>query len=229
MRFTDEHRARVAAAIAAAEARTSGEIFCVVSRRVSSYADVSLGWAAAAALILPTILIPLGFDPARLVPGWGSNWEAAHLAGRNLAVGQALGAYAAVQTVVFVAVFLLTRIPVLRRSTTPAGVRRARVRRAALQQFLAHGVHVTAERTGVLIFAALDEHQVELIADESIHAKVDQAIWADAVASLTREMKADRPVAGFEQAIDQCGQVLAEHFPPRAHNPNELPDHLVLL
>lgn len=228
MRFTDEDRARVTAAISAAEARTSGEIFCVVSRRVSSYADVSLGWAAAAALLLPTFLIPLGFGPAWM-PGFGNSWEAAHLAGRDLSIGQALGAYAAVQALVFVAVFLLTRIPVLRRWTTPRGVRRARVRRAAMQQFLAHGVHVTAERTGVLIFAALDEHQVELIADESIHARVDQAVWANAVAALTREMKADRPVAGFEQAIDQCGRVLAEHFPTRAGNPNELPDHLVLL
>ena len=228
MRFTDEDRARVTAAISAAEARTSGEIFCVVARRVSSYADVSLAWAAAAALILPALVIPLGFDMAWL-PGVGQGWEAAHLAGRDLSIGQALGAYAAAQALVFVAVFLLTRIPVVRRGVTPRGVRRARVRRAAMQQFLAHGVHVTAERTAVLIFAALDEHQVELIADEGIHAKVDQAVWADAVAALTREMKAGRPVAGFEQAIDQCGRVLAEHFPPRARNPNELPDHLVLL
>ncbi|PSJ20058.1 hypothetical protein CVH10_19605, partial [Halomonas sp. ND22Bw] len=73
------------------------------------------------------------------------------------------------------------------------------------QQFLAHGVHVTRERTGVLIFAALDEHQVELIADESIHAKVEESAWAQAVAALTRELLADRPVEGFSAAIALCG------------------------
>ena len=66
--------------------------------------------------------------------------------------------------------------------------------------------------------------------DPTLHVGLIEAtVWADAVAALTREMKAGRPVAGFEQAIDQCGRVLAEHFPPRARNPNELPDHLVLL
>ena len=39
---------RIAMAIAEAETRTSGEIFCVMAREVSSYPDVSLGWAAAA-------------------------------------------------------------------------------------------------------------------------------------------------------------------------------------
>ncbi len=225
MRITQDEQARIGRAIAEAETATSGEIFCVVSRRVSSYDDVALAWAAAAALILPALLIPFGFDG--VWPFGGDGWEAAHDSG--LTVGRALGGYVVVQAAVFAVVLLLSRIPVVRRWMTPGGLRRARVRRAALQQFLAHGVHVTRERTGVLIFAALDDHQVELIADEGIHARVDQTVWGDAVAALTGELKAGRPVAGFEAAIGLCGQVLARHFPPRADNPNELPDHLVLL
>ena len=226
MRFTPEDQAQVARAIASAEAGTSGEIFCVVSRRVSAYADVSLAWAAAAALLVPTALIPLGFDLSW--PG-GGGWQAAHASAQAAGVGEALAFYALIQAAIFVGVFLLTRIPPILRWVTPRGLRRGRVRKAALQQFLAHGVHVTRERTGVLIFAALNEHQVELIADELIHQKVDEGVWADAVASLTRELKAGRPVAGFESAIAQCGRVLAAHFPPRTDNPNELPDHLILL
>ena len=85
------------------------------------------------------------------------------------------------------------------------------------------------------IVAVIGEHEPDIVCLQELDVGrartglVDQVVWADAVASLTREMKADRPVAGFEQAIDQCGRVLAEHFPPRAGNPNELPDHLVLL
>jgi putative membrane protein len=225
MQITDSDRARIAEAIAGAEARTSGEIFCVVARRVSSYLAVSLALAAGAALIAPIVFVPFVLDLR-----WpGGGWEAAHQAAEATGAGQALAIYALSQAAVFVGVFLLTRIPVLRRLATPAGVRRGRVREAALQQFLAHGVHVTRERTGVLIFAALDEHQVELIADESIHAKVEENAWAQAVAALTRELRADRPVEGFSAAIALCGQVLAQHFPPRADNPNELPDHLILL
>jgi len=225
MQITDSDRARIAETISAAERQTSGEIFCVISRRVSAYVDVSLAWAAAMALLAPIVFIPFVLDFR-----WpGDGWEAAHEAAQAATTGQALALYALSQAVVFVGVFLLTRIPVVRRLATPAAIRRGRVREAALQQFLAHGVHVTEKRTGVLIFAALDEQQVELIADEGIYAKVDEDAWAQAVAVLTRELRADRPVEGFAAAIDLCGQVLARHFPPRPDNPNELPDHLILL
>jgi putative membrane protein len=225
MQITDNDRARIAEAISTAEQQTSGEIFCVVSRRVSTYVDVSLAWAAAAALLAPIVFIPFVLDLH-----WSNDgWEAAHLAAQSASTAQALALYALSQAAVFVGVFLLTRIPAVRRLVTPAAVRRARVREAALQQFMAQGVHVTQERTGVLIFAALDEHQVELIADESIYTKVEEDAWAQAVAVLTRELHADRPVEGFAAAIALCGQVLARHFPPRPDNPNELPDHLILL
>jgi putative membrane protein len=98
-----------------------------------------------------------------------------------------------------------------------------------MEQFLAHGLHVTEERTGVLILAALADHQVEIIADESIHSRVDQAVWADAVEALVKGMKRGDTATGFEVAISLCGGVLAEHFPPRAMNPNEIKDRLVLI
>lgn len=228
IKLTPEVQARVADAIAAAEATTSGEIFCVLARQVSSYRDISLGWAAAAALLLPLGLIPFGFDPA-WIPGLGDGWQAAHLASTDVIVGQSLAAYALIQSAVFLTAFLLTSIPGVRRLITPRSVRRARVRRAAMEQFLAHGLHVTQARTGVLIFAALSDHQVEVVADEGIHSKVDHAVWAEAVAALAKGMRQGDPAAGFEVAIGLCGAVLAEHFPPRAANPNELEDRLVLI
>lgn len=226
MRLTPDDHARIAQAIAAAEARTSGEIFCVLARQVSSYRDVSLGWAAAAALLLPLGLIPLGFDPTWF-PGLGDNWEPAHLAARELTIGKAISAYVVVQAAVFIMVFLLTCIPVVRRWVTPRSVRRSRVRRAALQQFLAHGLHTTKHRTGVLIFAGMADHQVEVVADEGIHGCVDRDIWAQAVDVLTERMRASEPAEGFEAAIGIVGEVLAQHFPPRVRNPDELPNRLV--
>ena len=110
MRITLDDQSRIAQAIAAAEAATSGEIFCVVSRRVSSYGDVALAWSAAAALILPALLIPFGFEG---VWPFGGGWEAAHESG--LTVGRALGGYVAVQAAVFAGVLLLSLIPTVRR------------------------------------------------------------------------------------------------------------------
>jgi putative membrane protein len=228
MRFTSDDHARVSAAIVAAEATTSGEIFCVCARRVSSYRDVSLGWAAAAALLAPLALVPFGFDPAWF-PGIADSWEAAHMAARDITVGRALAAYAVLQAAVLVSVFLVTCIPAVRRRVTPRSVRRARVRRAALQQFLAHGLHTTQDRTGVLIFAALADHQVEIVADEGIYSRVDRDVWAQAVDALTLELRAGRAAEGFEAAIALAGGVLAEHFPPRPRNPDELPNRLIEL
>lgn len=219
---------RVAVAIAAAEARTSGEIFCVLARKAATYHDVSLAWAASAALILPLGLLPLGFDPAWL-PGLGDGWQAAHLAAQHVTVGVAISAYAIIQALIFLTVFLLTSIPVVQRWATPRSLRRTRVRRAALQQFLGHGLHVTEARTGVLIFAALAEHQVEVVADEGIHSKVDETVWVNAVAALTKGLRTDDPVSGFEAAVALCGGVLAAHFPPMPVNRNEVPDKLVLI
>jgi len=228
MKLTPGAEARIGQAIAAAETRTSGEIFCVMSRQVSSYRNVSLAWAAAAALLLPLALIPLGFDPG-WIPGFTNGWEAAHLAAQELSIGHALTAYALIQAAVFVVVLMLTSLPGVRPLVTPRSVRRARVRKAAMEQFLAHGLHVTENRTGVLIFAAIADHQVEIVADEGIHGKVDQAIWGDAVEALAQGLKRNDPAGGFEAAIAICGDVLAEHFPPSPRDRNELADRLVII
>jgi len=228
IKLTPDVHVRVADAIRAAEAGTSGEIFCVMARRVSSYRDISLGWAAAAALILPLGLIPFGLDPG-WVPGLGSGWQAAHLASGDVIVGQAVGAYALIQAAVFLIVLLLTSIPAVSRFVTPRAVRQARVREAALQQFLAHGLHVTEARTGVLIFAALGDHQVEVVADEGIHGKVDQSVWGDAAAVLAKGLRQGDPAGGFVAAIGLCGAVLAEHFPPTPRNPDEVENKLVVI
>ena len=77
--------------------------------------------------------------------------------------------------------------------------------------------------------AALADHQVEVVADEGIHARVDQEVWADAAEALVQGLKRGDPAAGFEAAVSLCGAVLADHFPPRPANPNEVVDRLVII
>lgn len=226
MRLTDHDHQLIADAIRTAEQTTSGEIFCVLARRVSAYGDVSLAWAAAAALILPLLLIPAGFEAA-WIPGLAENWTTAHLAAEPTNTARALAAYAIVQAAVFAVVFVISRFPPVLRLLTPPPLRRERVRQAALRQFLAHGLHTTQDRTGVLIFAAASERKVEIVADEGIHAKVDTEVWGQAIDSLAAALKRNRPADGFTAAISLCGSVLAQHFPPRAVNANEKPDRLV--
>jgi putative membrane protein len=228
MRINEQDQARIAAAIAEAERGTSGEIICVLARRAAGWQDVALAWAAAAALLLPLGLIPLGFD-ATWFPGIGENCEAAHTAARDVIIGRTLAAYGIAQAAVFIAVLLLLQLPPLRRLMVPGGLRRARVHRAAMEQFLAHGIHVTENRTGVMIYAALEEHVVEVVADRGIYSKVDPAVWSDLVEHLVRALKRGRPGDGFVEAVGRCSAILSEHFPPGARNPDELPNHLIQL
>lgn len=222
---SDRH-AQVAEAIREAERRTSGEIFCVLASQVSAYRDVGALWAAVIALLCPLVLPLLGLDPAALFH-FGRVWSAAHLAAAELAAAGVVVSVVLLQLLVFGAVMLLWEWPVVRRALTPHSIRQRRVRHAAMQQFLAHGLHVTEDRTGVLIFAARADHQVEIVADAGIHAKTPPEVWGEAAAALADGLRRGDPAAGYIAAVALCGEVLAQHFPPRDGNPNELPDKLL--
>ena len=224
--MTPDDHARVSAAIAAAELKTSGEIFCVIARQSDDYREAPLGWAVAIALILPLALIPFGFLPVDL-PFIGGGWSAGHSASTDQAVGAALLAYALVQVALCALVWFIAALPGVRLFLTPATLKAKAVRRAAMEQVLAKGLHLTAGRTGVLIYAARAERRVEVIADEGIYAKVEPKVWDQAVRALTVAMGKNRAADGFVEAIALSGAVLAEHFPPVGDNPNELPDVLV--
>src|SRR5690242_2829182 len=58
--LNEQDRARMSAAITEVEAKTSGEVFCVLAKDVSRYREVPLLWAAVAAFIVPPLLVVLG-------------------------------------------------------------------------------------------------------------------------------------------------------------------------
>jgi putative membrane protein len=98
-----------------------------------------------------------------------------------------------------------------------------------MRQFFAQGLDKTEHRTGVLIFASSAERYAEIVADAVINEKVGPKIWDDAINALVTAIKAGRPADGFVAAIEQCGVVLAAHFPPGALQHDELPDKLLEL
>lgn len=200
--FSDTDHQRVADAIRAVESETSGEIVCVVARHCEPYAIIAVMWAALAGLLAGAVAAPF--------------WPAWPIAGLPLLqVGTAL------------AVLLLLQIRPLRMLTVPAAVKRRRARRLAHTAFVDLGVHRTEERTGILIFAAMAEHYVEIIADEGIHAKVPEGTWDSVVADFSGHMKRGEVIEAFVDAIAACGRPLTEHFPRPDGNPNERPDHLI--
>ena len=222
--FTDADRAAIADAISVAEANTTGEIVAIVSAARDRYAATGLTLAALLAFALPLAATLVGIGPDRIAARYG--WSSGD-PGED--VRRAVEAYAAVQIVIFVALAaLFVRTPLGSR-LTPQSIRREHVHAAALTQFKARGIGATRAHTGVLIYVSLPDRIAEVVADTGIYAKVAPAHWATTVTALTDGIKAGTPGAGFVRSIELAGAVLAEHFPPDADNPDELPNRLIEL
>jgi putative membrane protein len=204
-----EDHDRIHAAIAEVEAKTSGEIFCVVAGQSATYRETPFAWGAGVALALPPILLLLGLRPQALAAPLEGGW----LSGQGgHAMTIALFAYAALQGVLFAVVFALVFIPALRVRLTPGFSKREHVHSRALEQF-AHRRHASRAPTGVLIYASIAERRVEIIADEEIHEKVGEAFWDAAVNAVLERIKAGAAADGLILAVRRCGEALAEHFP----------------
>jgi putative membrane protein len=146
------------------------------------------------------------------------------------AARQALEGAILLQAALFAVTGLLVALRPVRLALTPRGVKRHAVRRRAREIFLSKNLHLTRERTGVLIFVSVAERMAELVADDGIAGHVEPHVWDKAMAALAEGLKRGEPAAGFAAAVGLCGEVLAERFPPHGgDNPNELPDAVVLL
>ncbi|HEX3209013.1 MAG TPA: TPM domain-containing protein [Geminicoccaceae bacterium] len=200
--LTDQDRQQITAAIVAAERRTSGELVTVIAEAADDYRYIPLLWPALAALMLPAVV---------------------------LAVWPQTGAFRLylVQAATFFALSLVAHLPQVHLALVPASVKRRRASRLAREQFFERGLHLTRGRTGVLIFVAVAERHVEIIADAGIHALVPPGTWDQAVAEFVERVRRGRIAEGFITAIGQVGDRLAEHFPRPADDTDELPNRLI--
>jgi putative membrane protein len=223
MRFTDEDRARVSAAIAAAEASSNGEIVAVATPLSDSYHDVALHWAL---VPLFAVLAWAAIRPSALV--WWYNflfggWNPEPTLGQLFTL---LMFFAALKFTV--ALLILKWMP-LRLALTPAATKHRRVRRRAVTVFRAAAERRTAGRTGILIYLSMGERRAEIVADEAILKVTDDSTWGDAMAALVEQVREGRPGDGICAAIERVGAVLTEHFPRSADDANEIPDKLIEL
>lgn len=221
--FTDQDRARIAAAVADAERGTDAEIVTIVAPRSDAYHDVGLHYA-----VLAMLLVPVGLG---LVPQSWIDWAVAHILGWGATLTR--GEVMLYLFVKLAAAFLIVRYALawmpLRMALTPHATKTRRVRRRATELFRAACLGRTKRQTAILLYLSIAERRAEIVADEGIHAKVDPSQWGDAMAALITEVKAGRPGEGMAQAVERIGRLLAEHVPALQDNPNEIPDGVIEL
>lgn len=102
-------------------------------------------------------------------------------------------------------------------------------RERAIEVFSQLRVWDTEENNGVLIYLLVADHDIEIVADRGINAKVAHGEWE----RICRGMESTLARAALEEAIvdgvKEVSLLLARHYPPRPGGRNELPDKPVVL
>ncbi|MES2175533.1 MAG: hypothetical protein V4523_16550 [Pseudomonadota bacterium] len=223
LHLTQSDHDLVSAAVASAEAHTSGEIVTIVARRSDSYNDVGLSWAAAAIFIALAVMATFPAHLRAFLSALLLDWE------HELADWKLLTGLLGLLILKFLVVRYLLAIMPLRMVMTPRATKARRVRRRAILLFRTAAEARTHGRTGVLIYLSLDEHRAEIVADRAINEKVAAEAWGDAMAALIEAIRAGHAGEGLAEAVRQVGVVLAAHFPRADDDINELPDRLIEL
>jgi putative membrane protein len=203
MSISKEDHERIAIAIHSAEAKTSGEIVCVLAQASSHTTALPVFISAVTALAMPWLLVTF----------------------TAMTVHRILS----LQVVAFLVLLTLLCLPRVRVVLMPPKARRAIAHRAAMEQFKSRGIGRRKDRSGILIFVSLAERYARIIADDEIAARVPQSEWQAAVGALVAHMRDGRIADGFITAINVCGNELAKHFPRTDESRNDTPDRIYLI
>lgn len=198
--FSDEAKRRVEGVVREIEGASAAEIVVAVRPTSGSYAaaDVSFGAFVAMAMLAVFLYHPDPFD-------W--TWLPVELAVFGLVAGLVCRAF-----------------DPLRRLLTRPSARRENAERAAKALFVDRGLSRTRGRTGVLVYVAVFEQRVVVVADVGVD--VDDAALADARRRLEGSAAGFSGVDRFVEALRGLKEPLARTLPRPADDVNELPDEV---
>ncbi len=200
--LSEEENKQIEAAIKKAEATTSGEIVFVAAPASAHYAQATLQGALIGMAIVTAIslVLPFAHTPTTLL------WT---------------------EFISFAIFYTLIPYIPWRRWIIASREMDARVHDAAFMQFYSSGLYKTRESNGVEIYLSLFERRVVVIGDKGIHDKMGRQHWDSVRDLIIRGIKDGNVCGGICAAIESCGRALAEHFPHRPDDINELPDQVI--
>lgn len=194
---TSEQAEQISRAVAEVEENTAGELVVVVIKRSDDYAYPRALFALVGAIACAWLM---------------------YLAFPTLQSGIVFGA----QTVFWAGFWWLSGLAPVLRTLVPQEQQLSAVDAKAKEMFIEHGLTETRDRSGVLILLSETEHRVQILADRGIHERVGSEGWQEHVKSMVEAIRAGQAASGLTDAIARIGQVLAEAFPPRHDDTNEL-------
>ncbi len=84
----------------------------------------------------------------------------------------------------------------------------------------------TTEGNAVLFYVAFGDHECAILGGSGIHAKVGDQFWEEELEILKSHFRKDEYVLGLQTAIRLAGERMAEYFPKKKEDVNELDDEI---
>ena len=106
------------------------------------------------------------------------------------------------------------------------GIRSAEAQ--AKHEFLKYGMNKTEERSGVLILLVWEKRQFYIYADEGIYTLLTPAYLNRHAVDLAMNFRKSNFVDALILAVSDIGRELAQYFPRRPDDRDELPDDVIL-
>jgi putative membrane protein len=209
--LTEAERARVEAAVQAAEQHTNAEIVPLIVGRSGIYREAHHRAGLLSAVLALTALLTI--ETAWFTWGWQAS-NAVWLLGSTV-LAYSLGVW-------------IGTWPVLLRLFTSRERMRHKVQMRAERAFAQQGLAQTRERTGLLLMVSLLERQVYVLPDHALQACIPADRWQDIVSVVVEHMKVGDLTGGLCHGIEAAGVLIARACPSRdGDNPNELPNAVI--
>jgi len=206
-------------AIKNAERKTSGEIAVAVIRQSYDYAAQELLFSITVGFVYFFVMMFFSGPIETLIRSMFWDYSPRYL----------VMFYGFSTFLVIFLIYFIANIPFVDRMIVPRRVRIRKVNERAVRHFMESGVYNTRYRTGILLFISLLERRVELLADRGISKKIPQAEWNAIIGTIVDGIRNGPFESRLIEAVDRCGDLLAEHFPVQADDVNELSDDIEVL
>jgi uncharacterized membrane protein len=106
--------------------------------------------------------------------------------------------------------------------------RRKSIKDLAEEEFFRLGINRTMDKTGIIIFILLAEREFYLLADEGINKKVEQSVWDNIADKMHNYFVHGEFCGGILFGIEEAGKILAENFPVKPGDKNELSNRVII-
>lgn len=208
-KFSEDQKNEIKAAIADLESHSSGEIVPYFARRSDDYLEAR--WKGA---------VVLSVFGAMLLAIASYSWMLPF-------------AVTPLEDAIYIAILMLigffapTVFPSIIRFLLSDNALHSRVMGRAMSVFLQEEIFKTRDRTGVLIYISELEHEVVILADSGINAKVSQQDWEHVTQLVVDGIKNNEVDQGLINAIQACKALLLDNgFTVRDDDTNELSNEL---